>query len=146
METIAKTNNTDTQNELAAILTDAVHISRDNQLKEICSEALLLAIFNNEPIAAKLLKMGFNIFMFKRLLAEKLKTKAIDTPPLEPPYSVAIDGLLILTAMDKSGRNNGLKLLKTIIKNNNTAAARLLKAERITLNSFNELVYKPIIN
>lgn len=142
---ITSTNNTVNQNELTIVLSSALQISRDNHLKEVCSEALLYAILDNEAIAAKLLKMGFNIFMFKRLLAEKLKKKAIESPSTEPPYSVAVDGLLILTTMDKASKNNCLTLLKTIVKNNNTAAARLLKSEHIILNSYNELVYKPII-
>ncbi|MDP9076271.1 MAG: hypothetical protein M3O71_02510 [Bacteroidota bacterium] len=143
---IEKINNVVIQNEVTTILAGASQISRDNQLKEVCTEALLSALIENEAVAAKLLNTGFNIFMFKRLLSEKLKTKSIDSPPVNPPYSVALEGLLALYVIDCRGNASSLQLLKTIIRNNNTAAARLLSLERITLTENNHLIYTPILN
>jgi len=146
METINVAKIKTVPHELTTILADALVISQQSHLKEICTEALLYAILENEKIAARLLKCGLNIFMYKRQLAVRLKMKAISNPPAEPPHSVALQGLLILNGMENGNSHSAISLLKTIIKNNNTAAARLLKAERIAINDFNELVYKPTLN
>ena len=133
---------TNSSNELRTVLTAAAQISRENQLKEVCSEALLLAILEQEAAAAAFLKLGFNVFMFKRVLAKKLATKAADKSPKELPYSLAVDGLLILNAMEKNAPCTALHLLKTIVRYHNTAAARMLRNEQIYLNEFNRLIYK----
>lgn len=146
METVKQPITTET--EMQAILTGAMQISQQYGLKEICTEAVLYAILNNDNLNAntQLLKMGFNVYMLRRVIAERLKNKAIVNPPIEPPYSNALEGLLFLNAFDKGSQNTSTHFLKTIIKNNNTAAARLLKLERVSLTPNNELIYKPIIN
>lgn len=133
-------------NELQIALLNTLKISRQLNLKEVCTEAFLYGIMENEGLSAKLLKQGFNIFMFKRLLTDKLKVKATENQTIEPLFSGALEGLLALIIMDKNFCDSSLFLMKTIIKHNNTAAARLLKKEGIILSRFNELIYKPITN
>jgi len=140
------TKTTTTESELTMILAGALERCRDSKLSEVCTESLLYAIMDNESLAAntRLLKIGFNIYMFKRTLLKRLQAKVDTNPPAMPVLSVAVEGLLVLNSMDRRCSQSSLHLLRTIIKNNNTAAARLLKKERIFLNEFNELIYKPI--
>jgi hypothetical protein len=134
MQTIIRNTYPTANNELKAVLAGAVQISREAKLSEVCTEALLYSLFEQPAIAGKLLKMGFNLLLVKKLLVKRLEAKGVDNPPKEPQYSVALTGLLLLNAMDKDATSSGIYLIKTIIVNNNTAAARMLKMEHICLD------------
>jgi ATP-dependent Clp protease ATP-binding subunit ClpA len=135
---------TNQTSELNEVLAGAMQISRENHLKEVCSEALLLAILASDTAEERLLKISFNVFLYKKVLEKRLAAKASDTAPDEPPRSLAVDGLLILNAWEDNATGTALHLLTTIVKNHNTAAARLLRKECVYLNEFNQLIYKTL--
>jgi len=128
-------------NELAAIISDAEVLCRLYGLAEICTEVLLLAMLDNTKLSAYnyLLLLGVNIVAIKKELEKRLSNKPVVVGK-KIANSVALDGLMFLNG----GNRNSLKLVTTILENNNTAAARLLKQERIFLDQFRDIFYRPI--
>ncbi len=145
------TETTITINELLAIMSAANEVSQLYNLKEVCSEALLYALLSKPEFTAyvSLVDAGCNMAVFKRHLIKSLKAKgsAGSATKGNLPVSIAVEGLMALNAIAYGNTDTtSFQLLKTIIRNDNTAAARLLKAKRITLNQKNELIYKTLNN
>ena len=131
-------------NEITAVLQGAAQIGQQCRLNELCTETLLYAIAENNQLSAnaKLKALGVNVTGFKAMLLKRLEKKAKPAALIPIPESTAVIGLLFLN----SRRDDSCQLLKCIIQNKNTAAARLLSQERLSLNEYNELIYKPIEN
>lgn len=116
-------------------------------LKEVCSEVLLFAIVDDMNCAtySALTEAGYNANKLKAQLREGFKKRsAAQDDKREKPLSVSVEGLFALHAIQYSGMPlNTMSVLRTIIRNNNTSAARLLHSQHIKLNKQNELIYQP---
>ncbi|MBD1385728.1 hypothetical protein IDJ75_10600 [Mucilaginibacter rigui] len=135
-------------NDFTNILTYAHEACSKYELNEIDSEVLLFAIADDMNCMAYevMTNAGYNVNKLKKVLRERFKINKPETYIAGSPFSVSVEGLIALHALHYGGRPlTTITMLKTIIRNDNTAAARLLRAECISLNYNNELTYKPLI-
>ena len=141
-------NDTIKNGELHEVIAEAAWICQSCNLTEICSESVLRAILDNADLTANeaLVKAGINVTALKRVITKRLKAKGGITRPESITISTAVEGLLVLNRMERACNSSSLHLLCTIIKTDNTAAARLLKSQQIGLTSKNVLIYKPNLN
>jgi len=133
--------------DFSLALTYAHDACRKYQLNEISSEVMLFGITEDMNCQAyeAMVNAGYNVNKLKKLLREKFIINKPANYKAGNPLSVAVEGLLALHALQHGGMPlTSVSLLKTIIRNESTAAARLLRSERIILNWKNELIYKPL--
>jgi ATP-dependent Clp protease ATP-binding subunit ClpA len=136
-------------NELLELLAEAYQVSYRYNQKEVCTLALLYAIAQNPDLAAceALISAGYKVGKLKTHLLKALKAKGDAATPFtgELAYSNAVAGLLALTELQYGTiQISSRTLLVNLIKYNNTAAARLLKQQGITVKGYNKLIYEPI--
>jgi len=132
-------------NELETILAGAEKISQKLNFTEMCTEVVLYALLENNqlPVFQHLQTLGANTIGMKLTLAKLLNGKAQVTPPPVLTHSNALAGLLFINGMSCK---TGVHLLKTILKNRNTAAFRMLNQSGVTLDKNGFIIYSPINN
>ena len=126
--------------EIETVLTSAQNICVKYDLPQVCTEALLLAITDNVTLTGynHLQGLGVNVTALKKSLQKSLQNKASHEPHKNIILSIALEGVIFLNG----GNTSSLNLLKTIVKYNNTAAARLLRSQGLFLNNTDQLIFK----
>jgi ATP-dependent Clp protease ATP-binding subunit ClpA len=133
--------------DITNVLTYAHEACRKYELNEIDSEVLLFAITDDMNCMAyeAMQNAGYNVNKLKKLLRERFAQNKPAKYTACSPFSTSVEGLIALHTLQYGGKPlTSIGLLKIIIQNENTSAARLLRSERLKLNWKNELIYKPL--
>jgi ATP-dependent Clp protease ATP-binding subunit ClpA len=136
-----------TLNEFDNILPYAQEACLKYGLREISTDVLLFAIADDMNCRAyvMLTDAGYKINDLKKALKERFG-KGKQAPPTENyPLAVSVIGLFAVYCLQYANAPlDTLHLIQLIIRTNNTAAARILRQQGISLNSYNKIIYKPL--